>query len=139
MKKHLTAFFAGIGVAVLAGFGVHAARNREKIAQRGRELVQGGRERGRVLAARGRDLARRGQQFAQAIREAGHVDLNQCSPEELRAIGIDEITAQRIIESRPYRSKLELVSRVMLAPDVYGTIKSRVFVSGADDAVKVAS
>lgn len=139
MKKHLTAFFAGVGAAVLAGFGVHAARNRQQIAQHGRELGRRGRERGRVLLGRGRDLARRGQQFAQAVREPGDVDLNQCSPEQLRAIGIDEITAERIIESRPYRSKLELVSRVMLTPDVYGTIKRRVFVSGSNEAVKVAS
>jgi hypothetical protein len=139
MKRHLTAFFGGLGLSVLAGFGIHAARNRREIAQRGKELAERGRERGRVLVGRGRDLARRGQQFANAVRIPGDVDLNQCSAEQLTSIGIDHTTAQRILESRPYRSKLELVSRVMLTPDVYGAIKHRVFVSGTDDAVKVAS
>lgn len=139
MKRHLTAFLAGLGLSVLAGFGMHAARNRQQIAQRGRESAHRGREHGRVLVGRGRDLAGRGQQFAQAVSRSGDIDLNQCSAEQLTSIGVDHLTAQRIIEFRPYRSKLELVSRVMLTPDIYGTIKHRVFVSGTNDAVKVAS
>jgi len=41
-------------------------------------------------------------------------DLNQCSMEDLRSLNLEQSTIERIIESRPYRSKLELVSRVML-------------------------
>ncbi len=128
MKKHIAAFFAGVGLSALAGLGVQAVRNRQGIAQRGRELV-----------GRGRDIARRGQQFVRSVRGEGHIDLNHCSTEQLVAMGVDQATAVRIVEFRPYRSKLELVSRVMLPTDVYAIIKDHVAVSGSHEAVKVAS
>ncbi len=67
------------------------------------------------------------------------VDLNECSMSDFRKLGLDDQTAERIVENRPYRSRLELVSRVMLPNDIYGTIKNRVGVSGSREPVKVAS
>ncbi len=67
------------------------------------------------------------------------LDLNHCSIEELTLLGLDNMLAKRIIENRPYRNKLELVSRVMLPNDVYALIRRRVTVSGTREAVKVAS
>ncbi len=67
------------------------------------------------------------------------LDLNECSIEQLQRIGVDNILANRIIENRPYRNKLELVSRVMLPAGVYASIKRRVTVAGAGEPVKVAS
>ncbi len=66
-------------------------------------------------------------------------DLNQCSIGDLRSLGLDEGTAEKILESRPYRSKLELVSRVMLTHEVYVGVKDRVSVADPNDPAKVAS
>lgn len=67
------------------------------------------------------------------------IDLNQCSLEDFKSLGLDSETADRVLENRPYRSKLELVSRVMLPTDIYSSIKDRVGVSNAREPVKVAS
>lgn len=67
------------------------------------------------------------------------LDLNRCSTNDLRGLGIENDTAERIVESRPYRSKLELVSRVMLPTDVYSTIKNRVNVTNTNEPIKFAS
>jgi hypothetical protein len=69
----------------------------------------------------------------------GRFDLNRCSIEDLRSLGLEEGTSERIIESRPYRSKLELLSRVMLPNEVYVGVKNRVTVANPDEPVKVAS
>lgn len=70
---------------------------------------------------------------------AALVDLNLSSTEDLCSLGLEHDTAERIVENRPYRSKLELVSRVMLPNDVYAAIKNRVGVSSANEPVKIAS
>ena len=76
----------------------------------------------------------------QHCRQAGGglFDLNQCSKEDLRSLELEESTIERIIESRPYRSKLELVSRVVLPSGIYDAIKNRVSVSNSQEPVKVA-
>lgn len=146
MKKHLASFFSGIGVAVLIGLGISTYRHRGQIAQqgrnitkRGRQIAERGRLRGREFAERGRRLAQRGQAFARAFIPRPDIDLNACSTEQLIAAGADGETAQRIIENRPYRSKLELVERVMVPSDIYAAIKHRVWISNASEPVKVAT
>ena len=67
------------------------------------------------------------------------IDLNRCSLGDFENLGLDAETADRIFENRPYRSKLELVSRVMLPTGIYASIKNRVGVSDAHEPVKVAS
>jgi hypothetical protein len=67
------------------------------------------------------------------------IDLNDGSMSDFRKLGLDDQMAERIFESRPYRSKLELVSRVMLPNDVYSSIKDRVKVHDTQEPVKVAS
>lgn len=66
------------------------------------------------------------------------LDLNRCSIRELRGLGLEDETVERIVESRPYRSKLELVSRVMLPNDVYATVKNRVNVTNTNEPTKFA-
>ncbi len=138
MKKHLAALFAGVGLSVLVGLGVYGARNRRSIAERGREFSRRGAARGRQFARRGRELVDRGRSFAGRIRPNA-LDLNECSAEQLTALGLDRSIADRIIENRPYRSRLELVSRVMLSNDIYNSIKHRVSVSRSAEPVKVAA
>lgn len=139
MKKHIASFFSGLGVAVLIGLGFTAYRHRGQIAQRGREIAERGRVRGRQVAERGRRMAQRGRQIAQRFTPQPDIDLNECPTEQLVGAGVDRETAERIVENRPYRSKLELIERVMLPNDVYALVKNRVWVSGANEPVKVAT
>lgn len=82
---------------------------------------------------------------ARGIRRQRHaegldlVDLNRCSMSDFRKLGLDDEIAGRIVENRPYRSKLELVSRVLLPNDVYDGIKHRVGVHDTQEPVKIAS
>jgi hypothetical protein len=138
MKKHIMALFSGVGVSVLIGLGIYGVRNRTNIARGAREMAERGRVRGRRIAERGRQLAHRGQQFAPSARVPG-IDLNTCSSEQLIALGMDNALAGRIIESRPYRSKVDLVSRIIVPTEVYNQIKNRISVSRPNDSVKIAS
>ena len=65
-------------------------------------------------------------------------DLNQAGSAELQELGLDPQSLERLIENRPYRSKLELVSRMVLAESVYAAIKDKIAVAGGRDSIKVA-
>jgi hypothetical protein len=67
------------------------------------------------------------------------IDLNSASADQLTKLGLSAETQERLIENRPYRTKLELVSRMVLLPDEYTAIKDRVSVAGANEPVKIAS
>lgn len=138
MKRHLAAFFAGLGVSVLVGLAAHGTRNRRTLAEHGRELRRRGAERGRDFARRGREFVERGRAFASGVRQNA-IDLNNASAEQLLSLGLDPGLAGRIIENRPYRSRLELVSRVLLPRDIYNSIKNRVSVSRPPRQFKAAS
>jgi hypothetical protein len=43
-----------------------------------------------------------------------------------------------LIDNRPYRSNLELVSRMILSQGEYAAIKDRVSVAAANESVKIA-
>ena len=66
------------------------------------------------------------------------LDLNLATAAELHELAIDAATAERIIENRPYRSKLELVSRMVVPEALYAQISERVAVAEARDPIKVA-
>jgi len=66
------------------------------------------------------------------------LDLNSASAEQLTDLGLSVETQERLIENRPYRSKLELVSRMILSQDEYAAIKDRVSVAEANEPVKIA-
>jgi Helix-hairpin-helix motif len=51
------------------------------------------------------------------------VDINSASEEEMVAVGIEKATAKKIIESRPYRNKAELVARQLLTRPQYDKLK----------------
>ena len=70
------------------------------------------------------------------------IDLNKCSRQELLKVpGLDEMLADRIIENRPYRHRLDLVARMVVPSGVYQSIRDRVDVAheAAESAVNVAS
>jgi DNA uptake protein ComE-like DNA-binding protein len=66
------------------------------------------------------------------------IDLNGADDAQLRELGLDPQSLERLIENRPYRSKLELVSRMVLSEALYTTIKNRVAVAAGREPVKVA-
>jgi helix-hairpin-helix protein len=69
-------------------------------------------------------LQRRGEQFG---RLGPRLNINKASQEELmRVLGLDSETAERIVEHRPYPSKLDLLGRMVVPEDVYVTIKDRI-------------
>ena len=69
------------------------------------------------------------------------LDLNNAPAEAFSALGIGQEFAERIVDNRPYRSKLELLERFVIPQADYDLIKSRISTdpSHAEDAVRVAS
>ena len=60
----------------------------------------------------------------------GALDLNSASLEELRMVpGINEASAKKIVESRPYARADELVTKKVLSKAAYDSIKEHVAVT----------
>jgi DNA uptake protein ComE-like DNA-binding protein len=74
----------------------------------------------------------------QDLAEENLTDLNRGDAKELRSLGLSQALADRVIENRPYRSKLELVSRLILPEAEYTAIRDRIVVGGGRDPIKVA-
>ena len=66
-------------------------------------------------------------------------DINLADTSELLSLGLNRELVDRVIENRPYRSKLELVSRIILPEADYGRIRDRIVVSEGREPIKVAS
>jgi hypothetical protein len=66
------------------------------------------------------------------------LDLNSANADQLTDLGLSPETQERLIENRPYRTKLELVSRMILSQDEYEAIKDRVSIAEANESVKIA-
>ncbi len=66
------------------------------------------------------------------------IDLNAADTEQIAELGISAESLERLLENRPYRNKLELVSRRVLSQAEYTAIKDRVSVAAARESVKIA-
>jgi hypothetical protein len=66
------------------------------------------------------------------------LDLNDATAGELSALGLDEEMVGHVVENRPYRNKLDLVSRLVIPEEVYVSIRHRIGVREAYEPVKVA-
>ena len=66
------------------------------------------------------------------------LDLNDANEAQLQTLGLDPDAVQRLLDNRPYRSKLELVSRMVLTENIYATIKDKIGVARGDEPVKTA-
>ena len=70
-------------------------------------------------------LQRKGQTPAGV--QSGFLNINQASQQDLiRVLGLDAATAERIVEHRPYPSKLDLLGRMVVPEEVYRQIKDRI-------------
>jgi hypothetical protein len=66
------------------------------------------------------------------------IDLNSANADQLTNLRLSAEIQGRLIDNRPYRNKLELVSRMVLSQDEYAAIKDRVSVAEANESVKIA-
>lgn len=66
------------------------------------------------------------------------LDLNSATREDFVHLGLDEESSDRIIDSRPYRNKLELLSRMVIPETTYQRIRGQIGIAGATEPVKVA-
>lgn len=66
-----------------------------------------------------------------------NIDLNECSREDL----VRGELADKVLENRPYRNKLDLISRLVIPEGDYDNIKHSISVkeSAATDSINVAS
>lgn len=59
--------------------------------------------------------------------ERGFLNINEATREELvNVLGLDFAMADRIVEHRPYPSKIDLLGRMVLPPEIYRTIQRRI-------------
>jgi len=87
------------------------------------------------LTPTNRDYKRRSYQY---LASEYLTDLNRGDALELLSLGLSQASVDRIIENRPYRSKLELVSRLILSEGEYTGIRDRIVAGGGRDPIKVA-
>src|SRR6185312_6190631 len=66
------------------------------------------------------------------------IDLNESQPEQLKNLNLTPESIERLIENRPYRSKLELVSRMVLTEAEYESIRENIAVAEGREPVKIA-
>jgi hypothetical protein len=66
------------------------------------------------------------------------IDLNSASADQLSNLGLSTEIQERLLDSRPDRNKLELVSRMVLSQDQYAAIKDKVSIAEANESVKIA-
>jgi DNA uptake protein ComE-like DNA-binding protein len=66
------------------------------------------------------------------------LDLNTASHEELQRLGLNDEMTDKIVDNRPYRNKLDLLSRMVIPEATYNGIRTMVGVAGATQSVKFA-
>jgi DNA uptake protein ComE-like DNA-binding protein len=55
------------------------------------------------------------------------ININEASQEEImQALGLEAEFAERIVEHRPYPSKIDLLGRMVIPGEVYNSIKNRI-------------
>ena len=66
------------------------------------------------------------------------LDLNTANRDDLVSLGLDAEASEQIVENRPYRNKLDLLSRMVIPEQAYNAIKHQVGVAKATEPVKFA-
>jgi hypothetical protein len=131
-------FLLGAGAAAAGAFLFDKVRRGEVNAKSFGEI-------GERMQAVSHDVARAASQFRENVVDlssaamATMVDINGASREDLEALGLDNSElVDRLIEGRPYRNKLDLLTRMIVPQDVYDAIKEHIEIAHPDESVKVA-
>jgi DNA uptake protein ComE-like DNA-binding protein len=133
MKKAIGAFVSGLLLS-----GVVAAIFGAVKKQRVEGESQAPQDQPREVEQRSRRPERR--QRRRQAQPSGLLDLNSCSREELgRLEGLDDELIGKVIDNRPYRNKLDLMSRMVIPEATYVLISHHVTASEPGESVKVAS
>lgn len=75
-----------------------------------------------ILASR-----RRRESLRQSSINTPAININEASQQELmQALGLDAAIAERIVEQRPYPSKIDLLGRMVVPEEIYNSIKHRI-------------
>lgn len=140
MKKLFGSFGAGLLVALAAAFLLTKNRRAasDRVAHRGSaDEVLPDTEAERIAEAMRDGFVPGKINTGQPSPEL--LDLNACSIQDLLNIGgLEEDWASRIVESRPYRNKMDLLSRMVVPIDVFNAISERVSIAKPDEGVKIA-
>jgi DNA uptake protein ComE-like DNA-binding protein len=55
------------------------------------------------------------------------ININEASQQEImQALGLEAEFAERIVEHRPYPSKIDLLGRMVIPGEIYNSIKNRI-------------
>ena len=55
------------------------------------------------------------------------ININEASQQEImQGLGLDSEVAERIVEQRPYPSKIDLLGRMVVPEEIYNSIKHRI-------------
>ena len=135
MKGHVGSFLLGLGLAGVAAFVYDKYRRGEiDVEEIGEQIKDASRE----VAQEATRLTEHVSDIA-TIGAAAVVDINQASAEDFERIGVhDREMVERVIEGRPYRNKMDLLTRMIVPQDIYEVIKNHIDAGGRDEAVKVA-
>ena len=72
------------------------------------------------------------------LAERNLIDLNTGAAADFFQLGLSDEVFGRIVENRPFRNKLELLSRRVITEEVYEGVKDRIGVANANEAIKIA-
>lgn len=55
------------------------------------------------------------------------LNINEATREQIVSVlGLDAVVAERIVEHRPYPSKIDLLGRMVVSDDIYNSIRHRI-------------
>jgi hypothetical protein len=122
MMKRTGFLLGGIGIGVIGWLWLGRARRRNQVAEI-------------VLTAEDLDY----QDLSPEELASSHlIDLNDSTLDQLTKLNLTPESIERLIENRPYRSKLELISRMVVTESEYETIREKIGIAEGREPVKIA-
>jgi hypothetical protein len=122
MMKRTGFLLGGIGIGVIGWLWLGRARRRNQVAEI-------------VLTAEDLDY----QDLSPEELASSHlIDLNDSTLDQLTKLNLTPVSIERLIENRPYRSKLELISRMVVTESEYETIREKIGIAEGREPVKIA-
>ena len=108
------------------------AKTREEAARTAQQVKQESKEATKELKKGAEEAGKQGKAIAEGVREGWNsdsksIDLNSASKEQLMSLpGVNSRTADRIIASRPYKTKEDLTDRKIVTADEYQKIQDKI-------------